>query len=514
MRVWTNTRWTRKGHRLPLRDARQDRDRLRFWFRGEVRELADVPPSLSVLHWLREREGSTGTKEGCNQGDCGACTVVLAESTPAGPYVHTANSCLLPMPMLHGRALFTVEDVGVVSDLHPLQRALVEHGGSQCGFCTPGFVMSLWSAAEQGRIAGRTLSRDDIAESISGNLCRCTGYRPILDAAFAAMSDARPPAEVLDPSRLSTILVDLDGPGTLRMDSGNGGFVAPDTEDALAMELHEHPSGLVVSGGSDLMLAIRANGHALRDDLTLVWTDRVATLRQVEDSGNQLSIGATARLDEAWAALVVRAPGLERMHRRFASPAIRSVGTIGGNIVNGSPIADLTPVLIALDAAVILRRAEGTRTVPLAEFGTGVRTSVLQPGEFLSRIVIPMRSFGRDMRAYKVSRRFDDDISTVSATFALALESQVITDVRVVFGGMATTVRRAAATESALRGREWNAQALADAQAALSSDFTPISDHRATAHYRERAAAGLLHRWWLETGVDAPAGSSDVWATP
>jgi xanthine dehydrogenase small subunit len=171
-------------------------------------------------------------------------------------------------------------------------------------------------------------------------------------------------------------------------------------------------------------------------------------------------------------------------------------------------------VLIALDAAVILRRAEGTRTVPLAEFGTGVRTSVLQSGEFLSRIVIPMRSFGRDLRAYKVSRRFDDDISTVSATFALALESQVITDVRVVFGGMATTVRRAAATESALRGREWNAQALADAQAALSSDFTPISDHRATAHYRERAAAGLLHRWWLETGVDAPAGSSDVWATP
>jgi xanthine dehydrogenase small subunit len=188
------------------------------------------------------------------------------------------------------------------------------------------------------------------------------------------------------------------------------------------------------------------------------------------------------------------------------------VGTVGGNVANASPIADLTPVLIALDAAAVLTRSEGSRTIPIAEFATGVRSTALERGEFLSRITIPMRAFAHDIRAYKVSRRFDDDISSVSAVFALELDGSTIVDLRVVLGGMATTVRRALRAESALRGREWNATALAAAQAALSEEFTPISDHRASAHYRERAAIGLLHRWWLETGADAPRVAVDLWA--
>jgi xanthine dehydrogenase small subunit len=500
---------TMGGGALSSPDARVNR--VRFWFRGAVREIADVPPLLSVLHWLREADGSTGTKEGCNQGDCGACTVVLAEVENGRLRVHTANSCLLPVPRLHGRALFTIEDVAVHGTLHPVQQAMVEHGGSQCGFCTPGFVMSLWCAAEQNRLKGTTPSAGDLADSISGNLCRCTGYRPILDAASAALQDTTQRPEVFDASRLRATLEGIDGPGTLHVTSGRAAFIAPDTEESLADVLQANPTARVISGGTDLVLSMRG-APATLEDAILVSTERVAGLRRIAEADGQLSIGAAARLEDAWRAIVDRAPGLARMHRRFASPAIRSVGTIGGNVANGSPIADLTPVLLALDAAVTLSSADGSRTVPLAEFGTGVRTNVLTPGEYLSRIAIPVHAFDRDLRSYKVSRRFDDDISSVSATFALAHDGPVISDLRIVFGGMATTVRRASGTEAALRGRAWNEAALHDAQAALVDDFSPITDHRASAHYRRRAASGLLHRWWLETGMDAPSVPVDLWS--
>jgi len=491
-------------------DARLDI--VRFLYRSEVRELAGLEPSLSVLHWLREDEGSMGTKEGCNQGDCGACTVVLAELRGDDVHLHTANSCLMPVAMLHGRALFTIEDVAVKGVLHPIQEAMVEHGGSQCGFCTPGFVMSLWCTGETSRLEGTTLTREAVADSISGNLCRCTGYRPILDAAMSAVSEPTQPASSIDASRLRTVLQELDAPGTLRIAAGAAAFVAPDNEGALAQELHANPAAHVISGGTDLALSLRATGADHHDDLVLMSTDRIASLHRIEVTGGQVSIGAAVSVEDAWRALVERAPHLERMHRRFGSPAIRSVGTVGGNIANASPVADLTPVLIALDAAVILMRSEGSRTVPVAEFATGVRSTVLQPGEFLARITIPLRGFSRDVRAYKVSRRFDDDISSVSASFALEMDGATITDVRVVYGGMATTVRRASRTEAALRGREWDETTLAAAQASLADEFTPISDHRASAQYRERAAGGLLHRWWLETGLDAPSVPVDIWA--
>jgi xanthine dehydrogenase small subunit len=485
---------------------------VRFWFRGSVREVADVRPTMSVLQWLREVDGSTGTKEGCNQGDCGACTVVLAELTDGDLHVHTANSCLLLVPMLHGRALFTVEDLAAGEVLHPVQQAMIDHSGSQCGFCTPGFVMSLWCTAERVRLAGATLTRDEAAEAISGNLCRCTGYRPILDAAMSALATPAALPSSIDVEQVTTALQGLDDPGTLRIESASGSFLAPDSEGALAQELHLHPTARLLSGGTDLVVSMRATGADHQDDLVLLSTDRVLSLHRIEEATGQLSIGAAVSLEAGWRALVARAPFLDRMPRRFASPAIRAVGTVGGNVANASPIADLTPVLIALDAAAVLTRSEGSRTIPIAEFATGVRSTALERGEFLSRITIPMRAFAHDIRAYKVSRRFDDDISSVSAVFALELDGSTIVDLRVVLGGMATTVRRALRAESALRGREWNATALAAAQAALSEEFTPISDHRASAHYRERAAIGLLHRWWLETGADAPRVAVDLWA--
>jgi xanthine dehydrogenase small subunit len=487
-------------------------DAIRFWFRGAVVELPDVPPAMSVLHWLREVDHSTGTKESCNQGDCGACTVVLAERHGAGLRLHTANSCLLLLPMLHGRALFTVEDVVHDDDLHPVQQAMVDHAGSQCGFCTPGFVMSMWCAAENAHADGDVPAPDAIADALTGNLCRCTGYRPILDAAVAATAEvvARPHGAV-DRHALNDILRRLEAPGTLRVASGSGAYVAPDSEAALADVLSAEPGARIVSGGTDLVLAMRATGDMLRDDVTLVSTDRVAGMASIEEVGTTLEIGAAARLEDAWSALVDRLPTLDRMRRRFASPAIRSVGTIGGNIANGSPIADLVPVLMALDAELRLRSARGRRSVPLDAFATGVRANVLEPGEFVARIVVPLSGLARDVRTYKVSRRFDDDISTVAGAFALILTDGRIAEVRVVLGGMATTVRRSAATEAALLGRPWDEETLERAQAALLADFAPISDHRATAGYRSRAAAALLRRWWLETGPDAPAAPVDVW---
>ena len=481
----------------------------RFWFRGLVRELTDVEPTVSVLHWLREDEGATGTKEGCNQGDCGACTVVLAEHLSEGIRFRPANACLLPVPMLHGRALFTVEDVAADDTLHPIQQALVDHGGSQCGFCTPGFVMSLWCADEQSRLDGSSLTREDLAGAISGNLCRCTGYRPILDAAVDALQATSGQPSPVDAAELSVILAGLDEPGTLSIPGSSGAFIAPDSAPALAAALRAHSSAVIVSGGTDLVLLMRAGKDASRD-VVLVSTGRVPELRCIEESVDELAIGAAVSLEDAWTALVTRAPSLRRIHERFASPAIRSLGTIGGNIANSSPIADLTPVLIALDARVDLEDADGTRSVDVAAFATGVRTNVLRQDEFLSRVVIPAEAFSRDLRAYKVSRRFDDDISTLSATFSIQWQDTVMADLRVVFGGMAPTVRRAVGVETALRGRECSDETLAGAVAALAADFRPISDHRASAGYRERAARGLLQRWWME--INSATVPLDVWA--
>jgi xanthine dehydrogenase small subunit len=482
---------------------------IRFLFRGEVVELAAVPPTMSVLHWLRAA-GHRGTKEGCNQGDCGACTVVLGELVDGVARLHTANSCLLLVPMLHGKALFTVEDVGTPATMHPVQAAMAEHGGSQCGFCTPGFVMSMWCSAERAASAGCVPSDDDVAGSITGNLCRCTGYRPIVDAAREATAAVVADGPSIDLSELAPQLTAVNSAGTFECVDGSV-FVAPDTEKALATALADRPSARLVSGGTDVVVAMRAAGQLL-DDVELISTMRVGSLLGIAEDGDALVIGAAASLEDSWAALVRRRPMLGRMHERFAGPAIRSTGTIGGNIANSSPIADLVPVLIALDASVEMVSSGGSQTLLVEDFATGVRANRLAPGEFLARIRVPLASFDRDVRAHKVSRRFDDDISSVSGVFAQVLDGDRVAEVRAVFGGMATTVRRAASVESSLIGAVWDERAMRAAREALSSDFAPIDDHRATGWYRMQAARGLIERWWLETGIDAPAVDYDVWS--
>jgi len=487
-------------------------DAVRFWFRGAVVELGDVAPTRSVLHWLREDAGASGTKEGCNTGDCGACTVVLAEHGVDGVALRTANACLLTVPMLHGRALLTVEDVGDVDRLHPVQRAMMEHAGSQCGFCTPGFVMSMWCATEGRRGTDQVPTRDELADDLTGNLCRCTGYRPILDAAVDAAEQVvvDGAGEPVDLEALSAGLDVLDADGPLHLDAAGGTFLAPTTEVELDALLDAHPGARIIAGGTDLVLSMRATGEWSRDDLVLVSTARVAGLADVRRSDTVLSLGAACSIDAAWATLDHSLPSLGRMRRRFAGPAVRGTGTVGGNLVNASPVADLVPVLVALDAVAVLRSRGAERVLPVSELATGVRTTVLTPGEHVTRVEVPASSLERTVRAHKVSRRFDDDISTVSAVLAVERAPDgVVTDVRLVLGGMATTVRRAPRAEAALLGSRLDDAAVRDAQQALALDFSPIDDHRASASYRSRAAAGLLERICRE--INGPDAGLDVW---
>lgn len=478
---------------------------IRFFHRQRVVEIADAPATRTVLEWLREEQRLVGTKEGCAEGDCGACTVVIGELGDDGRLkLETVNACIRFLPTLDGRALFTVEDVAPGGVLHPVQQALVAHHGSQCGFCTPGFVMSLWAAYERHQAAGTRPTRQELADELSGNLCRCTGYRPILDAGLA-MFDA-PPLR-LDTAPVVAALKQMREAPPLHTASG---FHAPRTVDELATLREARPEARLLGGGTDLGLWVTKQLRVLPE---LIWTGDVAELRRVERRDDALVIGAAASLEEAWAALTAEHPQLAELWRRFASPPVRHAGTMGGNVANGSPIGDSAPVLLALDARLVLRRGERVRELALADFYVDYLKNRLEPGEFVQAIVVPPAVAGTVVRGWKISKRHDSDISAVCAAFALRLDGNTVQQVRLAYGGMAATVKRAAAAEAALQGRRWDEAALRAAQAALDADYTPLTDLRASAAYRMQVAKNLLERLWLETRPDAPlpAAALDVW---
>jgi xanthine dehydrogenase small subunit len=491
-------------------------DTIRFWHRGELVEVRDVPATTTLLEWLRTERVSMGTKEGCNQGDCGACTVVVGHpgTGPDGEShldLRPVLACSLLLPMLHGTALFTVEDLASGGELHPVQQAMVDDHGTQCGFCTPGMVMSLWCVAERAAATGAALSAEQVRVGISGNLCRCTGYRSIVEAAAAAATRLDVPR--LDPEPALRALAAVGPDDELDYRAAGTEFLAPTSEESLAAALVRRPDAVLLAGGTDLVPSVPG-----RDDLpsSLVWTGRSPGLSDVTEGATHLSIGGAASLEAAWAALAERCPGLIAAWERFAAPPVRVVGTMAGNLVTGSPVGDSMPVLLVLDAELVLRRGDVERRIPVASLPSGYRTTVLAPGEYISRIDVPLVALALDVRAYKVARRFDSDISTLSGAFALGLEGSRISTVRVAFGGMSAVVHRAGEVERALAGREWDAAALADAQEALARDYAPIGDHRGSADYRRRAAGGLLERWWRQTRPDHPesVATTEVWGTP
>jgi xanthine dehydrogenase small subunit len=488
-----------------------------FYHRGRLVEVTNAAPTRTVLQWLREDARCTGTKEGCAEGDCGACTVIVGEPARGGKLeLQTINACIRFLPTLHGKALFTVEDVRDAGGdaLHPVQQAMVDCHGSQCGFCTPGFVMSLAACYE--RFAGKRKkpTRQQLADEIAGNLCRCTGYRPILDAGqrmfelpvkrlpLQSAADALRPL----PRRLLVLkLPSAHEPG--RTDH----FIAPRTLSELARARLELPHARLLAGATDIGLWVNKQMRDLGD---IIYIGEVAELKRITAQDGVLSIGAAASLEDAWGALAERAPALTEAWLRFGSPPIRHMGTMGGNIANGSPIGDSAPVLIALDAQLVLRKGNAVRRMPLAEFYIDYMVNRLERGEFVQAIELPLAAFDAPLRAYKISKRFDSDISALFVACRVRLDGDTVRDARFVFGGMAAIVKRAPAAERAVLNQTWNESTVARASAALAQDFKPLTDLRASAGYRLKVAGNLLRRFWLETRTrdPLPPHAITVWA--
>jgi len=472
---------------------------IRFWFRGEIRSVSEVSPQKTILRWLREDLGSTGTKEGCAEGDCGACTVAIGtldSLAPGGLRLRAMNSCLLFLPALDGKALFTVEDLAVVESgevtLHPVQRALVDLHASQCGFCTPGFAMSLW-ADYQERSAPPTSA--EATSLLAGNLCRCTGYRPILDAARAAWD--HPQVKLDKAPVVATLEAERRLPALTYSFAGQS-WEAPQSLDALATLAQAHPEARLVAGATDVGLWVTKGLKHLGPVISVM---AVPELQTVRDENGDLFLGAALPLTDAFRVLVGRYPALADWADRFASPPVRNAGTLGGNVANGSPIGDSTPVLLALGASVILRLGASSREVPLEQFFLGYQKTDRRPGEVLVALRIPADTPGASFRAWKVSKRRDQDISAVSAAFWLVQTGGLVTGARLAFGGMAAVPARAPRAEEALRGRPFDREALEAAREALVLDFTPLTDGRASANYRSVVAANLLTRFQDEVSA-------------
>ncbi len=481
---------------------------LRFIHRGQPAALHDVPPDRTLLEVLREDMGCTGTKEGCGEGDCGACTVVLGEERNGQLHYSAVNSCIRLAHSVDGMALWTVEDLAEDPliqptgpapapsaqrsiTLHPAQEAMVQCHGSQCGFCTPGFVMSLFGMYQNHVCHGRPITRELAQEELSGNLCRCTGYRPILDA---AQQMAALPAVAVDEAQLRQKLAQIAPQSALPVTGTS--YLAPTTLAALLAARAEHPGAQVVAGCTDVGLWVTKMHKQYTQVLDVT---RAAELLQLDEDAHQITIGAAVSLTDAFAALTRQWPQLHTFATRFAGLPVRNSGTLGGNVANGSPIGDSMPLLIALRAQVVLASTRGERTLALEDLYTGYRQNVMAADELLVRIVVPRPSVTEALRAYKISKRFDDDISAVCLVVHLDIEAGVVRRASIGAGGVAATPARARQTEAALTGQPWSQATVQQAAAALQAEFSPISDMRASGAYRRTVLASLLQRFWLES---------------
>ena len=484
---------------LPIKQAKA-RHALRFRFRGREVALDRFSPRATLLDWLREEQGATGTKEGCAEGDCGACTVVLARLRRGKLTYEAVNACILLLGQIDGAELITVEDLAEGDRLHPVQQAMVDYHGSQCGFCTPGIVMSLFAAYHSGAPA----SAASLCDQLAGNLCRCTGYRPILAAGLATCDGAPADRFAATAAERAGALSGLADEADLFVGDESWFFAAPASLDSLAALYRRFPDATLVAGATDVGLWITKQ---LRDLKRVIVLGRVGGLDAVANVPNRpLSLGAGVTLAEATPLLGAIQPDLGELMRRFGSTQVRVSGTVGGNIANGSPIGDLAPALIALGGQVVLRKGAATRKLPLEDFFVAYGKQDRGPGEFVLAVEAPRLSDGQHYRALKVSKRFDEDISAVMMAVRLDLESRRIAGARVAFGGMAATPKRAANAEKALIGVSLDERAAWRAAcAALSSDFTPLTDQRASAAYRMTVAANLVEKALIEiAGASAP----------
>ncbi|MCE9508107.1 MAG: xanthine dehydrogenase small subunit [Alphaproteobacteria bacterium] len=458
-------------------------DSIKFILNDSVREVSGLPPTTTILQYLRMQERLTGTKEGCAEGDCGACTVIVGELAGDKASYQAVNACIVFLPTLDGRHIITVEHL----KMNPVQKAMVSCHGSQCGFCTPGFVMSLSALLHNKSDA----SEENIQDAIAGNLCRCTGYRPILDAARAA-NKAEERHLASDVKTLKTV----QRQKMFAYEDAGKKFFSPRTVKELAEILALYPEATLLAGGTDVGLWVTKQHLALN---TIIYTGNVVELRQIGKTPAGLEIGGAVSYARAFDALAAYDESLEELLRRLGSTQVRNLGTVGGNIANGSPIGDGMPPLIALQAKLVLRSKEGARTLPLEDFFLAYRKQDKKPGEFVEKIIVPAKPKNVLFKTYKISKRFDQDISAVCGAFALTMKGNIIESARIAYGGMAATPKRTAKTEKVLLGKKWTEETVRQAMAAMPEDFLPLSDMRASAEYRATVAANLLYRFYLET---------------
>jgi xanthine dehydrogenase small subunit len=476
------------------------RDALRFRFRGGDVELRQFSPRATVLDWLREEMGATGTKEGCAEGDCGACTVVLARLSGGRLTYEPFNACILLLGQLDGAELITIEDLAFGAELHPLQQAMVDTHASQCGFCTPGIVMSLFAAYHSG--APQTYP--GLCDQLAGNLCRCTGYRPILAAALETCNGAPTDRFAASAPDRAAALAELADNRDVFVGDEAAFFAAPASPESLSALYARFPDATLVGGATDVGLWITKQ---LRDPKRVIWLGRVAGLDKIGESADgALSLGATLNLEDAAPLLGEIHPDLSELLRRFGSKQVRISGTVGGNIANGSPIGDLAPALIALGGRVVLRKGDTTRTVPLEDFFIAYGKQDRAPSEFVVAVEAPRLAASQHYRAFKVSKRFDEDISAVMLAIRIDLEGRRIIGARLACGGMAATPKRAEKAERALAGASLDLpETWRRAREAINEDFSPLTDMRATAAYRKTVAANLLEKALMEiSGASAP----------
>ena len=450
-------------------------------------EKENLSPTTTVLNYLRGRSDCKGTKEGCAEGDCGACSVVLETVSDSSKEYKSVDSCLMFLPMLHGKRLMTVEGIGSSIDMHPVQQAMVHTDGSQCGFCTPGFISSLYVLSKNTE----NPTREEIDDSLTGNLCRCTGYSPIVEAA-ETLSNYTPK----DEADFSQKIQALNTRGIISIEFDGQEYFKPFTlKDALELK-SKYPDALIVNGGTDIGLLVTKRNEKL---VQLIDISDVEEINGMSESKSKVTYGAGLSLEKVRMHCEKIFPALFDMLTVFGSKQIRELGTLGGNVANASPIGDTPPVLLSFGASVVLNSVEGKREMKLEDFITGYRTTALKANELITEIVIPVPDEKSIHKSYKISKRKDLDISTVSGGFALVLDKSKVAEIDLFYGGMAAETKHALKAEDFLKGKEWSRENVEHAMTLVDAEFTPISDARAEKEGRTLMARNLLLKFWSET---------------
>ncbi|ESY68240.1 xanthine dehydrogenase small subunit [Mesorhizobium sp. M0051] len=478
------------------------RNEIRFILNGRDVVLSTVAPDAILLDWLRLDRSLRGTKEGCAEGDCGACTVLVGKLSAGGLVYETVNACIRFLGSLDGTHVVTVEHLrGSPGQLHPVQQAMVDFHGSQCGFCTPGFVMSLYGLW----MRSSDPSNAAIEKALQGNLCRCTGYEAIMRAAHAISSYGKVAKDPLAAERkaITARLEAMHDGARVEIGAGKARLVVPANVDDFAAVLDEEPGATIVAGSTDVGLWVTKHMREISPAIFIGNLDGLCTIS--EDNG-VISIGAGVTYTEAFSTLARRIPALGPLFDRIGGDQVRNMGTIGGNIANGSPIGDTPPPLIALGARLTLRKGNKRRTIPLEAFFISYGKQDRQPGEFVEAVHVPVPAKGTKFAVHKITKRRDEDITAALGAFFLTLAGDgTVADVRIAYGGMAATPKRASSVEKALLGKPWTEQTVEVAMAGYAEDFTPLTDMRASAEYRALAAKNLLLRFLAETsGTKAP----------